>query len=745
MAAIAALDRRVSTVEATAGRIGEQSIRGDYAIANGTITAPQIQTGTITADLIDVSSLDAISANMGNLTSGNITLNAGSWMRTAPIGGSFAYTEFWSGGVRAQDAVGNETFNLSASTGILTAKMVIQTGTTVPLEWIGGGNLLPDASAEGANFTSIWNGVAATITTDSTFAFHGLKSAKLTCTGAANYSVRHSLNRVVVTPGKKYTASAYFRSTVANRKVRVYIDTYDSSGVRIAASSTGDITTQPGAWYRAVFTKAAESNAATAQIICEFIHEAGNPTSAGEIGYVDAMQLELGEVPTSFAPRPDEILPGTVTASHIYSGVVEADRIQAANIAAGAITAAKISATIAGGNLLSSATTSFENDIAGWETTGQHINSGATFARSTAQAYYGTASGLITTTAATILQGIGTTVTGPWRQGQTYTGSIYARPAAAVTCRLVMGDTTVTTDRIEVTAALTANVWQRVTAKWSPLADRTSMRFAFNVANTAIATTCYVDAAQVEHGDVVTAWRQYVAPAVIEGSSITAATYKTNLTGTRLQIDDAGGVSVYNSGIRTAQMRPGAGGLDLTASSSESAPSERRLRFLRESDSLQRGSVYLWETASGSDLIAEATNGSGGHAHLTIRTDGDYAVINATATDNTFPFGGTRKLLDSNFGSSFVQQTGSGQRTLACGSGTITFSNQNAATSANIAHGLNGTPTAVIATKYNGGSLYYGIYIVGADKDSTYLSVVAQTDGSFNTTGTVHFTWIAVL
>lgn len=96
-----------------------------------------------------------------------------------------------------------------------------------------------------------------------------------------------------------------------------------------------------------------------------FISVLGNTATNDEI-IIDDLQIEEGDVATAYAPRPDEILPNTITATEIANDAVTSSKIiagavVAGKIAAGVVTATEIAAdTITAGNIAASAITSSE-------------------------------------------------------------------------------------------------------------------------------------------------------------------------------------------------------------------------------------------------------------------------------------------------------------------------------------------------------------------------------------------------
>jgi hypothetical protein len=576
-----------------AGHIASNSITALH-IAAGSILATHIQAAQITATHIAGQTLSTLASQTGDLTvDGTLVVGGAGFIRTS-VGNQ--YTEFSAAGIKSYDITdpSNPTFSLSSATGIATARMVIQTGTQMPLGFIGGANMLPNASCERPDGTTTpWvasadSGGAPTVVRDATRAVHGSYSFKVTHTTAtASEGVTHQATPVACLPSTAHTVSAWVYPTTA-RAFKFYTVQRNSGGTILSTPGYTSAVLPANAWSRISYTFTTQATAATIGI--SVISSAA--LGAAESFWVDAVQLEPGEIATAFAPRTDEVLPGSITATHLA-----ADSVTAAAIQAGSVTAAKLSTTIAGGNMLSNATTSFENDIAGWVSTGiVFLNGGSSIASSATQAYFGTKSLRVITSASPGSQGVGVSVVpGIFRAGSKYTFSAYVRSGAAGTYRICLGrDPYVAGDLAESPVTFAANTWKRISVTWTPLTDAATAQLAVRL-DDALATTFYIDAAQLEEGEGATGWKQYIAPAAIEGSTITAATIQTIAgaqfgTGTVL---DGNGLQVYNSAALTSQMKAGVGGLDFKADTSFSifADPVRSVRWQRTMGAVDRAST----------------------------------------------------------------------------------------------------------------------------------------------------------
>lgn len=101
-----------------------------------------------------------------------------------------------------------------------------------------------------------------------------------------------------------------------------------------------------------------------------------NATSAGEVFYVDAVQLECADAPTAFAPRPDEIVANTVQANMINVASLSAINANLGNIVAGTLNAVTITgSTVTGGTVSTASGTGARVSMSGASNQFQVINS----------------------------------------------------------------------------------------------------------------------------------------------------------------------------------------------------------------------------------------------------------------------------------------------------------------------------------------------------------------------------------
>jgi len=359
-ATITASDIATGTITAT--QIATGTITGAL-IAGTTITAANIATNTITADRMNISTLSAITANLGTITAGTIT--GGTFQSSA----SNPKVIMDASGVRAIDSGGVVTFSADASTGKITT-----------LAGIGGPNLLPHSSFESTIAMQGWTtdaGNAPTRATDEKF--HGTASAKI-----VNATPNDSYFRQDIT----LTKTGTYKITAWIKTLNVVGGSPPTNGAKLNVDQvSGSITTTDAPalggtndWTRVEAKAVVNTAGSVLRIYCQL----GFSTNVTGTAWFDAIQIEYGEFVTAYGPKPDEILPGTVTGNSGGAGTGQiapgtiigtdllANTITATQIAASTITATQIaSATITAGNIASGTLTSTQ--IAAGTITGDRI------------------------------------------------------------------------------------------------------------------------------------------------------------------------------------------------------------------------------------------------------------------------------------------------------------------------------------------------------------------------------------
>jgi predicted phage tail protein len=227
---------------------------------------------------------------------------------------------------------------------------------------IGGGNLLSNSSFEkdtdGNGIADSWTtnagGSTGTVTSSVANAacIHGTNPQRVVAAALAAGNANQVQVRQLVTgafAGRKLVFSAYAAVT-AGVGCRLVVDWLTSTGTYISSTnSTSEVGT--GAYKRLSVSDTAPALAA--QALVHVIMRSG--AGAAATMDVDAAQLEFGDVLTAYAPRPDELLPGSVTSTALADLSVTLGKIAAASV-----DATKLAVEIGGGNLLSNS--SFEKD-----------------------------------------------------------------------------------------------------------------------------------------------------------------------------------------------------------------------------------------------------------------------------------------------------------------------------------------------------------------------------------------------
>ncbi len=356
---ITASDIAAGTI--TGDRIAAGTITGTL-IASATITGSNLVAATVTADKLSVSTLSAITANLGTITAGTIT------GATFQSSASNPRVYMDSTGVGAVDSGGTTTFKLDASTGKLTT-----------LSGVGGGNLLRNSSFENtSNFKAGYTEVGGTAAVNTSNAKHGAQSFAWTRTGSTgNGGIDMDFSggyEIPINPNLSYVFSAWIKAATTARDYRFTYMWKNAAGTTVSTetgtSYTGENNTE---FKRAVETRTPPAGLGVTKLQARF--EWLN-VPVGETHYIDALQVEEGSFATAYAPKPDEILPGTVTGNSGGAGTgsiapgtiigtdLVADTITATQIAASAITATELAAlSVAAGNIQAGAITTVKLDV----------------------------------------------------------------------------------------------------------------------------------------------------------------------------------------------------------------------------------------------------------------------------------------------------------------------------------------------------------------------------------------------
>jgi hypothetical protein len=535
------IDASVINAISIAAAVGEF-----ISIDAGQITAGDITADHMTAHLLEaaqaaIGTLSSITANMGAITAGNIT------GATVQTGASGARTIMDSSGLRgfALDGV-TKVFEISTATGLasFTGIANIDPASVIPgpalnAALFGGGNMLTNSSFEqrsqpGSSTdkrTEGYGATNATIAGSTLYSYDGDNSAEITCsTSSTDFfmgrrNIYDDTALVPIKPGRPYTLSAWVYTpaggTPRNVKFFTYFYKTDKTGSTITTPQDGlnvngvpvtgaKVLTVAGSWTRYTWTTpAAPSDAAWLGFVVWF-QGATTGAVAGEKHYVDAIQVEQGDVPSSYAPKPNEILYAQISALNIQAGAVTAN-----SIAAGAVQAQHITVAFGGPNRLTNPT--FANNtialntngnVPGWDvrsnTTTQRTQAQFNNASSDVNSMKVTASATgtvsVTSNPATILlnaAGQKYTFSGYFRNGtgaRDITASITFYDSANTVLSYITGETG------QVTVPAPGSGWARfkVTATAPPNTDHATVTFA--LLGAAVNDFHYLDDTQFELG-----------------------------------------------------------------------------------------------------------------------------------------------------------------------------------------------------------------------------------------------------
>lgn len=233
---------------------------------------------------------------------------------------------------------------------------------------IGGGNVVKNSSFEADSDsngtpdhwagTSIGTGITIVRSLPTTPVVHGSKALRMevtvitppTSVSAHQMYGADAADRFVVVEGMKYRVSCFVQTTTLTYAARFSLTWFDSGGAAISTTIHDHSFTGVGVFERAISdVMVAPAGAVAARPQLGILRPSVSDTTLGSVTF-DAYQVESGELVTAYAPRPDEILPGTVGTTQIADDAITTEKIIAgavvtSSIAAGAITATEIAAS----------------------------------------------------------------------------------------------------------------------------------------------------------------------------------------------------------------------------------------------------------------------------------------------------------------------------------------------------------------------------------------------------------------
>jgi hypothetical protein len=200
---------------------------------------------------------------------------------------------------------------------------------------IGGGNLITNSSFEvdtnGDGWSDGW-GIYTGVTTPSLVsdARHGSKAQRVLTTGGVLVPrVNQQTSRPPVEAGATYRLSCWMKAPAGNTLFLSGKVTAASNGGTELWQAPGTTAAATGAWQRLVTT----IQPGNTGYFMSTPGLTGTPAAGVEL-LIDAIQLEVGDIETSYAPRPDEILPGSINSTEIADGAISAIKTNIAAISA---------------------------------------------------------------------------------------------------------------------------------------------------------------------------------------------------------------------------------------------------------------------------------------------------------------------------------------------------------------------------------------------------------------------------
>ena len=290
-------------------------------IGAGVITATEIQSGTITSAQIAANTIVA-----GNILSGTITstqIAANTIVASNIQAGTISATELAAGAVTA-------------------SKLNVL---------VGGGNLAGNASFEALASGNRPNGWAAY--TDGSVSYTYLRP---TGRAAGTFAFGLQANATYSGPFGAYTDNTLEPPYGGIQNNYLYNTTYVVSFYARKVNGAG--WTNMACWWPTMPTAVSSVNPTLTTSFQRYVFTVtfnsvvpltaslnitvNGTTANGDQLVIDDVQVEQGDVVTSWAPRTNEILPGTIIGSYIYGGTITGDLIAANTITGGNIVANSI-------------------------------------------------------------------------------------------------------------------------------------------------------------------------------------------------------------------------------------------------------------------------------------------------------------------------------------------------------------------------------------------------------------------
>jgi hypothetical protein len=231
----------------------------------------------------------------------------------------------------------------------------------------------------------------------------------------------------------------------------------------------------------------------------------------------------------------------------------------------------------------------------------------------------------------------------------------------------------------------------------------------------------------------------------ITAGTITGATMRTSATNPRVELNSSGLVKTDSSGNNVVQLGA-TNGLDLLAGTTTTPPTDRKLRWLRESDSAQVAELTAYRTGVGSSAVG---------LHIVDPDDADRfgkidTTIGTTSTvisaDAGFDADSASLILLRNDGASSFVKAGVGapaDRRLNIGTVNLTFSASTFSNQVTVNHGLGATPIGVF-TNFTGAAGTGTMIVAPTVLASTATQFTIQGKCNVTASTTVTCMWLAL-
>lgn len=227
--------------------------------------------------------------------------------------------------------VGKVSVSARIADGAITATKILAGAVTANAisAIIGGGNLIVNSNfSDPTNGKNNWTarGTAAASTVVSDSSIIGTQAIEL-LVPTTPVDVGLASAWVKVLPGEKFVSSAYVNTLVATTPtLRLATEFFDVNNAYISGDYTPVAPTAGSGWTRLIAKATAPANAAWVQVMLYT-----NTTAVvGDKYRFKALQIERGDVATSYAPKTDEILPGTVQGTYLTGDAIDGKMITGA-------------------------------------------------------------------------------------------------------------------------------------------------------------------------------------------------------------------------------------------------------------------------------------------------------------------------------------------------------------------------------------------------------------------------------